>query len=64
MFKEYKEEIVMIVGTIIMLMLTVYFFSMQASDPRTFSSVGKMLIDLVFRTLYILLKFLLSAGQG
>ena len=64
MFKEYREEIVMIFGTIVLLLLTVYFFSLQASDPQTFTNMGKLLLDLIFRTLYILLKLVLSVATS
>lgn len=61
MLKEFKEEIVMLVGTLVVMLLTIYVFSLQSSDPKTFSSIGKFMIDLIFRSAYILFYFFLGA---
>jgi hypothetical protein len=62
MLKEFKEEIIMIGATIFALLITIYVLNLQATDPSTFRKLGVFLVDLLYRTLYILFQFIISLG--
>lgn len=54
--KEYKEEIVMIVSTLLMLGLMLWAFSQQGKDPNFTRQLAALLLDIIIRSFFILVK--------